>query len=503
MDPLACVSVPAFELQLLIKRFPHWEEVPAAVISEAKPLGRVIAANRAALRGGVRPDMRYAQALSLRPDLQAAVISSQERERAGKEIGALLYEFAPAVEHARFAEATIFWLDVRGFSRLYSSYENWGERLLGALRTHGFLGACTVGWSRLGTFAAARKPGEVRIFHSPEEELAATRSTAVRYLPIAPFVKERLAHLGIRTVEEFLALPKGGVRSRFGRAVEELYALSSQGEGVPVQGKVPVEANSVRRVCIPALRRVTPILENIGELLQEVTDRARRRRSRIRSVTVRLRDEGGNRRCEELTPAEPTRDPELLKQLCELRLSRLSWAEPVEEIVIEAEEESGRPEEQDLFQHAPRRRPERGRKALALLQARLGAEGVVRGEPQDALLPERSFLWLPFEVSRLDREEITFLVEEESQDYPAGRQPQLVRRIRRLPEEKRPPSAAPIQFDSAQSSALADLSGPILFSTCWWLEPEEREYRYRGHPDGTIEWRYRDREGWKIQGSVE
>ena len=98
MDRLACVSIPAFELQLLIRRNPHWQDLPAVVISESKPLGRVIAANRSALKSGVRPDMRYAQALSLRPDLQAAVISPQERGDSQEEIRALLYEFAPSVE---------------------------------------------------------------------------------------------------------------------------------------------------------------------------------------------------------------------------------------------------------------------------------------------------------------------------------------------------------------------------------------------------------------------
>lgn len=516
MDPLACVSIPAFELQLLIKRYPRWEEIPAAVISEAKPLGRVIAANRAALRGGVRPDMRYAQALSLRPDLQAAVISAQEREAAAEEIASILYELAPGVERGRFSEATVFWLDIRGFSRLYSSYEAWGEELLSRLRSHGFLGACTVGWSRLGTFAASRKPGEVRVFHSSQEELAATRNTEVRYLPLAPFVKERLSHLGIRTVEEFLALPKGGVKSRFGGGVNAIFALAGEGETVPVQGTVPAEANRARRVCMPSLRRVTPILENVGELLREVTDRAARRRKRIRSVTVTLRDEGGSPHSEELTPAEPTGDPGLLKRLCELRLSRLSWEEPVEEISVDAEEEAAWMEQQDLFYHAPRRRPERGRKALSLLQARLGADAVVRGELQDALLPEQSYLWSPFEVNRLGRGEIRLLAGEPPGEYQPDRQIvggprqeaargfQLVRRIR----EAAASGAGATERTAAAGHGAAPgapryVSAPIILSTRWWLEPQEREYRYREFPDGTIEWVYRDRHGWKRQGSVE
>lgn len=506
MDRLACVSIPAFELQLLIKRFPSWQEIPAAVISEAKPLGRVVAANRSALKAGVRPDMRYAQALSLRPDLQAAVIAPQERFSAQEEISSLLYEFAPTVEPARFAHSTIFWLDVRGFSRLYRSYTQWGEQLLESLKRFGFLGACSIGWSRLGTFAAAQKPGEVRLFDTPEEEARATRNTAVRYLPIAPFVKERLTHLGIRTVEEFLQLPQGGVRSRFGKSVDRMYTISTQGEGMPVQGSPPTEPNRVRRVCMPSLRRVTPILENIGELLREVSEKAARRRSRIRSITVRLRDESGAVRVEELTPAEPTRDDALLRKLCELRLSRLSWAEPVEEIVVEAEEERGRLEQQDLFIHTPKRRPERGRRALALLQARLGSSSVSRAELLDSHLPEGAFLWHSFDLQRLGRvlptDPLRELIDADAVDKGAGelgaadpetaRAVQLVRRIF-LGSAGKP------------TRCSKELGGPYAVSSRWWLTPMEREYQYRELEDGFIEWCYYDAEkrSWAVQGSVE
>ncbi len=506
MDRLACVSIPAFELQLLIKRFPSWQEVPAAVISEPKPLGRVIAANRSALKAGVRPDMRYAQALSLRPDLQAAVIAPQDRLAAQEEISALLYEFAPTVESARFAHSTIFWLDVRGFSRLYRSYNQWGEQLLESLKRFGFLGACSIGWSRLGTFAAAQKPGEVRLFDTPEEEAKATRGTAVRYLPIAPFVKERLTHLGIRTVEEFLQLPKGGVRSRFGKAVEGIYAISAQGEGVPVQGSAPTEPNRVRRVCMPSLRRVTPILENIGELLQEVSERARRRWSRIRSITVRLRDESGEVRIEELTPAEPTRDHELLRKLCELRLSRLTWKEPVEEIVIEAEEEESWLEQQDLFIHTPKRRPERGRRALSLLQARLGSDSVLRAELLDSHLPEKSFLWHPFDVQRLGRvspaDSLGDSIEKTFQEQRINGKGSTtgVQLVRRLPR-----SSGGNQKAGRSKGSYKVVGGPYAVSTRWWLTPVEREYQYRELKDGTVEWSYYEPEkgAWTVLGSVE
>ncbi|MFP4329280.1 MAG: hypothetical protein ACLFP6_01045 [Spirochaetaceae bacterium] len=495
---MACVSIPAFELQLLIKQHPGWQDVPAVVITEAKPLGRVVAANRAALRGGVRPDMRYAQALSLRPDLQAAVISPEERQEARETLRSLLYEFSPAVEIAQFSHASLFWLDVRGFSRLYSSYTAWGQELLEAVRRGGFLGSCAVGFSRLGTFAAARKHGEVRVFESAEEEERSTRGTPVRVLPIAPFVKERLGHLGVERVEEFLSLPEGGVRSRFGRSVDGIYALSSRGEGLPVQGREPEEPNRLRRVCIPGVRTVAPILEHLGELLDELCRRAKAQHRRVRSITLRLRDESGTVRVEELTPAEPTLDPELLGKLCELRLSRVSPREPVEEILVEGSEESGRLEEQDLFLHPPNRRPEGGRRALALLRAKLGESSVLAAELLDGHLPERRFLWRPFDFAAVSRRSAdpTRLAEDEGSVC-------LVRRI--LPEAK--PLGRPRGVGSPPEEGRGrereGRGGPFILSTRWWLESVEREYRYVELPDGGLGWVYREGNRWFLQGRVE
>ena len=74
MDRLACVDVPAFPLQLLLKRNPEFLGHPAVVIDEDKPLGEVRWSNEAARRSRILPGMRYAAALSLCADLRAGVV---------------------------------------------------------------------------------------------------------------------------------------------------------------------------------------------------------------------------------------------------------------------------------------------------------------------------------------------------------------------------------------------------------------------------------------------
>ena len=65
MVRLACVDLPAFPLQLLLRRHPEWASYPAAVVAEDKPQGLILWVNERARQQGVLPGLRYAAALSL------------------------------------------------------------------------------------------------------------------------------------------------------------------------------------------------------------------------------------------------------------------------------------------------------------------------------------------------------------------------------------------------------------------------------------------------------
>ena len=113
MDRMACVDLPAFPLQLLLKRHPEWRERPAVVVDEDKPQGKVLWVNERARASRILPGMRYAAALTLAGDLRAAVVSAVQIERAvGALVKRLIY-FTPGVEPSR-DEPGVFWLDASG-----------------------------------------------------------------------------------------------------------------------------------------------------------------------------------------------------------------------------------------------------------------------------------------------------------------------------------------------------------------------------------------------------
>src|SRR5262249_24475142 len=62
---LACVNLPVFPLQLLLRRHPDWVAYPTAVVAEDKPQGLILWVNEKGRQLGVLPGLRYDAALSL------------------------------------------------------------------------------------------------------------------------------------------------------------------------------------------------------------------------------------------------------------------------------------------------------------------------------------------------------------------------------------------------------------------------------------------------------
>ncbi len=127
MVPLACVELPAFPLQLLLRHRPEWAHYPAAVVAEDKPQGLILWVNERARQHGVLPGLRYAAALSLAAELRASEVSPNEIRKAVKELTERLMRYTPEVEPAA-EEPGVFWLNGMGLKFLYPSSNQWAPR---------------------------------------------------------------------------------------------------------------------------------------------------------------------------------------------------------------------------------------------------------------------------------------------------------------------------------------------------------------------------------------
>ena len=500
MVRLACVSLPGFDLQIVAFRRPDWKRLPAAVVTEEKPLGRIVSANRVAWAAGVRPGMRYAASLGICPELRAAVVMEEEREALRMQLLDLLGGFTPEVEPAT-ADPSLFWLNACGLDRLYPSVGSWASSVLSAVQSRGLVCGVAVGFSRFGTYAAARSARAVTLFEEEAQERAAALRAPLSVLPLEQEVSARLHQLGVTTVGGFLRFPPGALRRRFGKEAEALQLFARGEGGLALRpSRSPEPHRRELRLLHPDGSRER-ILRHQVDLLQPLIDEARSRREAIAEVVTELCGEQGpgskdpgqdclRQEClrQTILTTIPTLDPVRLERLLALRLETTGLAGPVERLAVEVRcVPSGR-EQGSLF-GAPRRDPRSALAAVAEICAELGNDAVQVAELRDSHLPEEQFVW-----RRVDR----FAPPMTGQLPGAGSTigPRLIRRVLAEPTPIAPPPAGQEQ---------PPMAGPYEVSGGWWQASYRREYYYFEDRRGRLLWVYRDARlgGWALQGAVE
>lgn len=477
---LACVDLPAWPLQLLVRRNPEWRDLPAAVVAEDSPQAPLLWVNAAARRAGVLPGQRYAAALSLAHELRAGTVPPRVVALAERRLRRLLGDFSPRVEAARH-EPGVFWLDARGLERLHGSVAAWAERLQRSLSGAGWVASVAVGFTRFGSYGLARTRRGVTVTRHEPDELAALRRVPLARLQLAPRLRDDLARLGVHTVGALCDLPETGVSARFGPEAAELHRLARDVSFAPLQPATcvePLRAEEVFeepeadawRLLFAIKRRLHPLLEDLASRLRAV---------RGLRLDLVLADRDGTRLRESLRPAAPTLDAVLLLELVRLRLERLALTAGVELLRLRLNDTEATPQALDLFHRQRRRDPSAAARALARVRAELGDQAVVRAEVTTAHLPEARVRWLPVA---------------EVPEARAGRAaPTLVRRLLARP---RPVAAPRPEF----------LRGdPYRVSGGWWQGEVRRQYAFVAVAEHGLRWAFRDerRGGWREQGRIE
>ena len=133
---LACANLPAFPLQLLLRRRPEWAGHPAVVVADDKPQGKILWVSGKARGAGVLPGLRYAAGSSLAPDLRAGVIPSAEVKKEVVLLAERFMRFTPEVEASQ-DEPGVFWLSGVGLALLYSSAKEWARALHADIEARG------------------------------------------------------------------------------------------------------------------------------------------------------------------------------------------------------------------------------------------------------------------------------------------------------------------------------------------------------------------------------
>jgi protein ImuB len=506
MVRLACVDLPAFPLQLLLRRHPEWAPYPAAVVAEDKPQGLILWVNERARQHGVLPGLRYAAAFSLATDLRAGAVAPTEIQ---KTIGELTYRlmcFTPEVEPSA-EEPGVFWLNGMGLKLVYPSSEKWVHALHADIAAQKFQVSVVAGFTRFGTYAVAKTKKGITVFNNPTEERQAAHEVPLHRLNLDPDFRDTLFKLGIKTVGALLALPPVGLRERFGPKAYRLHRMAAGDLWTPLNPYQPEEVVRQHRILDDPESDTTRLLFLIKQQLHPMLAALAARAQALAALWLSFLVDSSGWLKEPIRPAVPTLDSSQILDLVRLRLESMRLSAGIAEIALEAEACAATAEQLRLFSEGPKRDLDAANRALARLRAEFGADAVVQAKLANGHLPEARFSWEPLSRVKLPRNDLNGLNDLDVLNCPAAKV--LMRRIMAkpipLPGGPRHTHEDGWLILGHKYGSVDKLSGPYVLSGGWWNKEIQRDYYYAETRRGAIAWVYYDRvrRRWFLQGWVE
>ncbi len=538
---MACVDVAAFPLQLLLRDHPDWKDHPAAVVDRDKAQGTILWVNHRARAMCILPGMSYGAGLALSRHLRADVISRSAIEKAVAGLVPRLRRFAAEVEPSG-DEPGVFWLGASGLSLLHPRLEEWAGLIHGDLTRAGLHNTVAVGFSRFGSYAAAKACDRIVVFRTPREEQDHVRGVRLDRLDFAPKVRDLLARLGIHTLGGFLDLPASQVRSRLGREAHRLHRLAAGDLWSPLHPETPSEPTAAGIFLdYPESdrQRLAVLMEGLLEPLLEALEQ---RHEVMTALLLQLRLDDRTEKAETLRPARPILDRAQILDLLRLRLEATELPAGVTEILMELRGASPDIRQGELFHGASARDHDAANRALARLRARFGDGALLRARPRAGHLPEARFTWEPMEdvpTPRPRRVRLRPLVRRffpkpVRLSHQAASRLQVVTGMATTPASFPHPSPsfprkresrggegqngrnspphpywipAPDRGRGQAFAGMTSSAGPYIISGGWWGSGAgvHREYHFVRSGEGPWLWVYYDskRHGWFVHGKVE
>ena len=488
MVPLACVELPAFPLQLLLRHRPEWAHYPTAVVAEDKPQGLILWVNERARQHGVLPGLRYAAALSLAAELRASEVSPNEIRKAVKELTQRLMRFTPEVEPAA-EEPGVFWLNGMGLQFLYPSSNQWARALHADIAAQRFQVNVVAGFTRFGTYAVAKIKKGITVFNNTAEERRVAHAVPLNRLDIDPDFRDTLFKLGIKTIGALLSLPPVGLRERFGPKAYRLHRMAAGDLWTPLDPYKSEEPVRQHRILDDPENDTTRLLFLIKQLLHPMLTTLAARAQALAALWLSFLVDRSGWLKEQIRPAAPTLDPGQILDLARLRLESMQFATGIIEIELGAESCGATAEQLGLFGEGPKRDLDAANRALARLRAEFGDDAVVQAKLKNGHLPEARFAWEPLSGVKLPRNDLNDL---NVLNCPTAKV--LVRRIMAkpiaLPGGPRHTHEDGWLILGHKYGSVDKLSGPYVFSGGWWNKEIQRDYYFAETRRGAIAWVY-------------
>jgi len=491
----ACVYIPDFLVQAVVRGQPSLGKSALAVISGTPPLWSVVAANPAAFAAGIQLGMTKAQVAQFgdvvgardtraRSTVQICMRSESQEKAAHAALLDAAWSVSPRVEDT--APDTIV-LDLEGLASLFGSNENIARELTRCVAAIGLAARIAVAANIEVAIHAARGFPGVTIIPAGQER------QRLSVLPVGVLATETetldiLERWGIATLQALALLPTLQVSERLG---QEGVRLSELARGTKQRALVLAQASSTfteEMELDDAVEELEPLSFLLGRLLDQLCARLEARAFAVRAVRVRfelqpsfekdfqtlqedLRKKPEMKQYEKLlTLPVPMRNAKTLLKLLRLQLQGDPPSAPIQKIYMTADAAGPRVTQNGLFVPIGPD-PEKLEITIARLAKLVGEGNLGCAELLDSHRPE-SFRMVRFNVAK-EKNKRRAKSAMKSNNNSETRATVTALRV------TRPPQAVRVEMNSEQPGRVylqgirgevVAASGPWRGSGDWWQE---------------------------------
>lgn len=383
-----CASLPDFPLEISSRAAPADE---ALAVAEGEGRGeRIVAANEAARRAGVRPGAQVGEAYALTQALRVMPRCPSAERAALAQLAAWSGQYTSFVS---LVPPDALLLEIEGSRNLYRSYEYLIESLRRGLSRLGYGARIAVAPTPLGATWLARCGREVCVTDHAAL-FGALAKLPIACLDLEPEGERLLRGLGLTTLVDCLRLPRDGIARRVGPQILDLLDRAFGRKPDPRPAFVPPERFSARLALPAPVTTREALLFPLRRLLLELAGFLLARGSGAAALAIALRAPRSAPVRLSLRLVAPTRDAYHLTNLVRERLERLQLTAPVEEIALEVDALTPlAPQPFDFFAGA---HPPGVLRAqwVERLQARLGRDAVHGAATRADHRPERAWRYV-------------------------------------------------------------------------------------------------------------